>query len=113
MPTSQSRRMGSATRIYRNSDNCVIAIDDISVTYDSHWLPNRTVHNSVNLSHSRQLLYLGTGDRIVASIQMIGDFESITEDSGNYLTAVWATDSSAPSHSVGLGSVSKLGDAIE
>ena len=105
--------MGSATRIYKNSDSTVIAIDDLSISYDSHWLADRRVHNAVKMVSARTLLYLGVGDRVVAQIQMIGDFLSLTEDSGNYLTATWKTNSTAEANAIGFGTLAKLGDTVE
>lgn len=89
-----TRQIGHICRIYKNSTDTVIAIDDISVTANVLRLgsTSQTVkfHVSVDkITPQRTLLHLGSGDRVVASIQQIGDYDILGTDSGNYLNVKW------------------------
>jgi len=124
----QTRHIGNACRIYRNSDNKVIAIDDISITADIVQLSNNTNilnspypgnntasqrwHASAVMHSHRCLLHLGTGDRVVAKIQMLGNYKSIETISGDYLEAIWAGCDSDDDLPVSLNNLAKVGDSI-
>lgn len=92
--TQTTRQLGSICRIYKNSNGTVIAIDDVSVTANVLRLgsTNTTVrfHISVDkITPFRTLFHLGSGDRIVAQVQQIGEYDSVTVDSGDYLNVKW------------------------
>lgn len=91
MSNVASRHLGSACRIYKNSAGKTIAIDEIALSIEKHQISFNKFHRHIDLiSVKRTLLHLTVGgDRVVSLIQMIGDYDSIQEDSGNYLTAMW------------------------
>lgn len=92
--TQTTREIGNICRIYKNSNDKIIAIDDISVTANILRLgstsTNIKFHRSVDkITPCRTLLHLGVGDRVVSLIQQIGDYSSVTDDSGNYYVTTW------------------------
>lgn len=95
MSNIASRHLGSACRIYKNSEGKTIAIDEIGISIDKSQIQYNKFHRHVDLiSVKRTLLHLTVGgSRVVSLIQMIGDYDSITEDSGNYLVATWLASS--------------------
>jgi len=88
-----TRRLGSGVRIYKNQQKKVLGLDSFEVTVNVQQLTTGPVgfHRSVdNINISRTLLHLDTGSRTVADIQMVGDYDSITIDSGDFFVATWA-----------------------
>jgi hypothetical protein len=95
----KTRQLGHACRIYKNSSDKVIAIDDISVSFNIQTLPKSNTEIKYHRSAEkpdvdRTLFYLGEGNRVVSKIQMIGNFSSIEENSGNYHVVTWDAASS-------------------
>lgn len=89
---STTRHFGSVTRIYKNQEDIVLAIDDISVDVEILRIQTEDTkkwHHSATFTHNRTLLYLGTADRVVDLILVVGDFDSISLDAGNFNTPVW------------------------
>lgn len=85
-----TRQIGHLCRIYKNSDGKIIAIDDIEVVGNVLKISDTKFHVSVDkISTSRTLLHLGVGGRVVYSINTIGNYSSIAENGGNYLTVGW------------------------
>ena len=89
MAHANSRQIGSAMRIYKNSAGTVIAIDNIAVVAETRKVSASKFHFSAHPTRKRTCLYLGVGTRVVASILVIGDFTTLTDDSGDHLTATW------------------------
>jgi hypothetical protein len=107
----QTRQIGSALRIYKNADDRVIGMDDISVVASTRNL-GTTFHRSSSFRSQRCYFHVGTVDRDVALVQMFGDYDDITYDGGDYLTATWnGTDDSNDSVMLFSG-LAKLGDTI-
>jgi hypothetical protein len=112
----QTRQLGTCTRIYKNSNGKVIALDCIAVNYDKSQISINKFHNSVNtINVKRTLLHLTAGgSRVVDLIQMIGDYSSLEDNSGNYFVATW--NASSPNENdieVSFEQyVSKIGDTI-
>lgn len=89
----KTRQLGSLCRIYKNSSGIIIAIDDIVINADTTRLHKvNKFHQSAHPVYSRQLFYLGVGDRTIDTIEVIGDFSSIEVDGGNYSSATWSGD---------------------
>jgi len=110
-----TRQIGEVTRIYKNSDNCVLAIDDITITADVMRISETKFHISVHsVTPCRTLTYLGTGNRVISKIQVVGVFSSVSEDAGNYLVYTWLAKSENENDVVISLSpyVSVLGDTI-
>lgn len=99
MPATQTtRQIGHICRIYKNSNDKVLAIDEISVTANVLRTGNTSTdvkfHISVDkITPERMLLHLEVGSRVVASIQQIGNYDSVTIDSGDYLLVTWNKES--------------------
>jgi len=124
----QTRSIGCACRIYRNSDNKVIAIDDINVIADTVQLGNNANvfpnvypgdmnisnrwHRAAHMQFKRMLLHLGIGDRVVAKIQMIGNYKTIDTISGDYLEAKWQGCDDEDDIPVTFASLAKVGDTL-
>jgi hypothetical protein len=126
-PTS-TRSIGSATRIYRNSSNKVIALDDIAIIADTVQLGNKANvfnnvypgdmnissrwHRSAVTQFKRMLMHLGVGDRVIAKIQMIGDYKSVELVTGNYVSAFWQGCDDEDDIPVNFDGLPKVGDTL-
>lgn len=109
----QTRQIGWALRIYRNSDDKVIRIDDISIVADSRRINPDLFHYSAYKKHHHMLLHLGIGNRTVAIIQMLGDYDEIEDVSGDYLTAKWhAASQNENDVEIAFNDLPKLGDTV-
>lgn len=94
MPPSSTRQLGSITRIYKNAANKVLAIDDISINVSKDQSVQRRFISYIDsVDVQRTLIHLSAnGDRTIALIQMIGNYSSITEDSGNFFVVKWESE---------------------
>ena len=124
----QTRSIGCACRIYRNSSNKVIAMDEINIIANTVQLGNNanvfgnvypgdmnissSWHRQALMQSKRILLHLGVGDRIIAKIQMLGNFKSIETISGNYIEAKWAGCDSGDDIPVNFNELPKVGDTL-
>ena len=116
----QTRQLGSAVRIYRNVDDEIIAVDDVSIVSDifstvsGDWKNIQSKwHNSARCTYKRMLVHKGSGqDRVVETIQMFGDYKSITEDSGNYQSATWNGADAGTDTVVSLKELAIVGDTL-
>ena len=91
--SSTSRQVGKLCRIYKNSGNKVIAIDDIAIVADTQRIHKLGVfHQSAIPVHQRTLFYLESSNRVVDKILIFGDFSSISIDGGNYQTGTWENE---------------------
>jgi hypothetical protein len=114
--------VGSLNRIYKNAAGDVLRIDE--VTYEFSALPamtpiiggestvtGRLLQNSREVSP--KIFSLDTGaSRVVAEIQMIGDFTSFTENSGSYLTATWLINATLGSITVNMADLPIIGTTV-
>lgn len=110
-----TRQLGVITRIYKNSNGKVIAVDDVSIEVDEMRLTDVKFHRSVkSINKCRTKIHLELGNRVVASIQTFGNFNSILENSGNYLVPTWlATSVNDNDIEIQLNDyVAKLGDTL-
>jgi hypothetical protein len=105
----QTRQLGSAIRIYRNAGNETLAIDDISITCNILRLTTDVWHYSPFVATHRLNLHLGSLDRIIDNIQMIGDYMSISTDLS---TAQWPTSETVSGVDVSFSALSQIGDTI-
>lgn len=117
MSSSRTRKLGQLCRIYKNASNEILAIDTIEPVVDVSTLTTtNTYHRSVSsISVSRSTLYLTLGaSRIISVVQVIGDFSSIEENSGDYLIVTWAASSSNENDVVFSlePKVAKIGDTV-
>jgi len=113
----KTRRLGSGLRIYKNAAGDVIGLDSFEVTVNVQRLIEGfvTFHRSVDgINISRTLIHLNTGSRVVATIQMVGDYSSITTDAGDFFVATWlaATSEENDVEITFENKVAKLGDTI-
>lgn len=87
---STTRNFGNTCRIYKNSANEVIAIDCISFNLNKHRITDERWHLVLDhIEVHRQNLYLGTGNRVVSTVQMVTG-ATVTEDSGNFFNLTWS-----------------------
>jgi len=108
-----TRQIGAATRIYRNSSSEVLAVDDIAILSDTFKIGDGKFHRSANKRYKRIIFNLAVADRVVAFVQMVGDYTSIETDAGDYLTAEWADPTGdANDISISFGDLKKLGDTL-
>lgn len=85
-----TRQLGIITRIYKNSNGKVIAVDDVSIEVDELRISDTKYHRSVrSINKCRTKIHLELGNRVVALIQTFGNFNSILENSGDYLVPTW------------------------
>lgn len=111
--SQQTRQIGWAMRIYRNSSDAIIATDCISIVADLRRISAERFHRSAYLEYNRELYHLGNGDRVVAKIQMIGDYNSIEDGTGNYLNATWdAASENENDVTMDLSSLPKVGEVV-
>ena len=91
MGGQKTRRLGSLCRIYKNSASKIIALESVEITADWVDLPNHQFFRSINsVNVARQLVHLTVGgSRVIASVQIMGDYSSIEENGGNFLVATW------------------------
>lgn len=111
--TVQTRQMGWALRIYKNSTDKILAIDDISVITNIRRITTDRFHHSANFRSKRMLMNLASGGRVVAKVQMMGDYNSITTDSGDYLSATWdAASVNENAVTMSFDALAKIGDTL-
>lgn len=124
----QTRSIGNACRIYRNSSNKVIAIDEISVIANTVQVGNNAmvfgnvVPGDMNISSrwhrqalkqvKRCMIHLGIGDRVIAKIQMMGNYKSVESVSGNYLDAIWTGCDSDDDIGITFNDLPVVGDTL-
>jgi hypothetical protein len=101
MSRISTRHFADVTRIYKNATDEVIGMDQISISVakNSIAVTNRDHTNEPRqmfdvyvdkITKIRTRIHEGAGgDRTIATIQMIGTYDSIQEDSGNFLNATW------------------------
>jgi len=113
MPSEKTRQTGWALRIYKNSDNKVLAMDDIAVVTDTRRISATNFHHSSRWTSKRTLIELSEGTRVVSKILMLGDFDSYTNDSGNYKTATWnAVSENENSVTMTFEDLPEIGDTL-
>jgi hypothetical protein len=64
------------------------------------------------MAYKRTILHLGSADRTIAEIQMVGNYASITTDGGDFLTATWTGGSGSNNPTVAFTQLKKVGDTI-
>ena len=108
---------GAATRIYRNAADETIRIDEIGVTFISRQQRQLSPShdNAFVVSHERTLrvtrFHPGTSsDRTVASIVLMGDYSSVEESGGNFISATWNIGDACPE--VMMTDLPDVGDAV-
>lgn len=91
MPPSSTRQLSTITRIYRNSATEILAVDCLSIHVNKEQASfGRFIKYITSVDKKRTLMHLTIGgDRVVSEIQMIGDYSSIEENSGNFFVATW------------------------
>lgn len=115
---SSTRRLGKACRFYKNAAGKLIGTDCISITIDCRQITATKYYFYVDkVNVERKIFHLEGpgGSRIVSSILTMGDYTSITEDSGNFLEVTWAA--TEPEYndivfSLEPHGVAKIGDTI-
>lgn len=114
MSRQDTRRLGKICRIYKNSDDKVIALDEIEIVVCESRIKQDLFHLAVDkINKGRMLLHLGEGDRVVAKIQQLGNYTSIEENSGNYLIPTWVTGPNTNDVTTSIEAhVSVIGDTV-
>ncbi len=117
MGSSSTRRLGTACRIYRNAADDVIGIDSIEVVVDEVRVNKELFVLAVNSCNvKRTLLHLQTAaSRIVSKIQMMGTYDELEENAGNFFVLRWLPPPSNNQNTVEISiseQVAKLGDTI-
>lgn len=115
MANQVTRRLGKICRIYKNSLGTIIATESVEIVADQRRLTAERFHRSVNtINVSRTAFHLDTNSRVVATIQVFGDFSSIETNGGNYFIATW-NKSSPNENDVTTsieGKVAEIGDTV-
>jgi hypothetical protein len=110
-PTT-TRKYGCVSRIYKNSNNKVLAIVCIDILVDTLKISPTKFHNSAYKITDTTKYHLELGNRTVAIIQMCGNYSSLSEDSGNYLTATWQGKENINDFTISFEDLPQLGDVI-
>ena len=106
---NQTRVVGKVCRIYKNSADIIIAMDDIFIIEESrHTRKNGLSLRTASRKHHRTLFHLG-GDRVVASIQLFGNYSSLSDD---HLTIIWSGDSITNDIEQTLVDLPQVGDTL-
>lgn len=110
----KTRQIGTVCRIYKNSNDTVIAIDDIAVVADTTRLHQlEKFHLSARPTHARTLFYLETANRTIATIQVFGNFDTVDVDGGDYTSATWSgIEGSSGDVVIDFKHLPKVGDTI-
>lgn len=101
--------MLTATRIYRNASAQDLRVDTIVMVRKGHVL----VKDASEHTFSRDLrpLYLhnsGVADRVVAEIEIVGNFNDLEASTGNYLWATW----NSPSARLNMSDLPIIGSTV-
>lgn len=89
---------GSVVRIYKNTAGETIGLDEIGILFQS---AQKKILNPV--PHDNELIVIGevtnfkrtlihaaaTASRVIAEIKQVGDYASVTTDTGDYLAGTW------------------------
>lgn len=110
-PTT-TRQIGVVCRIYKNSSGKVLALDEINVIGTQKRLGINRFFNSASYHTKRLLVHLGVGDRVISRIIMLGDYTSLTEDSGNYNSATWVGTEETNDSIIYFNDLPQLGDTL-
>jgi hypothetical protein len=95
------------TRIYRNSNEDELRVDTIIMERRSNTI-SKNFQNHTFQRNLKTQFYFGPADRVVADIQVIGDFTSIEQSSGNFMYAEWAS----PPGTCDMSDLPIIGDTV-
>lgn len=110
--SGNSSQIGTACRIYKNSDNKVIAIDDICIIGDLKRITADRYFYSTSCEVKRSLFHLANNNRVISTISMIGNYSSVEYDAGNFRSALWEQADNTDDVDLVFTSVSFIGDEI-
>ena len=107
---------GSVTRIYKNATGTVIGTDEVTLTFDNIKKNDGNFHWHVrHIANVRTLMHLegAAADRDIATVNSIGTYSSILENSGNFLVVTWTGGSTTNDVVLTLEShVAIIGDTL-
>lgn len=115
MAHQSTRRLGHVCRIYKNASGKVIALEEVEVTVDKHKIKIDKYHRAVDkINVGRNTIYLDSGSRVVATVQILGNFSSVEENGGDYLVYTWnkASDNENDIQVSLEGKVAQIGDTV-
>ena len=99
-------------RIYKNSDGDEIRIDTISLVRKRNSIVNANLMETGASDTFRRevktILFHGSSNRTVSTIEVLGDFTSIETATSNYLWAEW----SSPSARLSMNDLPKLTETV-
>jgi len=111
--SSTSRQIGKLCRIYKNLNGAILAIDDVAIVADTQRIHKLGIfHQSAVPHHQRELFHMDTTSRVIATIQIFGDYSSITIDDGKYLTGTWKNDENTNDVIISFEYLPTVGDVI-
>ena len=110
--SGNTRQIGSACRLYKNSDNKIISIDEISIVGDLRRIAADRYFYSTTCEVKRSLFHLGNNNRTVSTILMIGDYTSVEYDAGDFRSAVWEQADNTDDVNLVFTDVSFTGDTL-
>ncbi len=127
MSTKGKRQLPCICRLYKNASDTIIAIDKVCITVEQNSINVGKIDTSGEILQkfdtyvdtirkNRTLLHLEIGgSRVVATIQMIGTYDSIEENGGNFLIVQY--DKNTPTEndlvtSLELAGIAKIGDTV-
>ncbi len=118
MPPSTSRRLGKICRFYKNSNNKLIASDELSFSIESRLIKKDKYHLHIDkVTRDRTLFHLegAGGSRVVSQVTTLGNYTSIAENSGDFLEVTWSfPEENIDDIVISLDShgVAKIGDSV-
>ena len=105
----QTRQIGTACRIYKNSSDETLAVDSISIVERTRVARNNQRLRTGYKNVQRTMINLG-GTRTIAKIQMVGSYSSIASD---FTEATWAaTGNDSNDVTINLDDLPQIGDTI-
>lgn len=105
----RGRLAGRVLRIYRASNNKVIALDTVTAMEEMQKVTSTKFHRSVVRHVARQLLYHTGVSRVVASITVMGDFSSLSVDMN---VATWNRPDNENSIVIDMSDLAQVGDTV-
>ena len=104
----QTRQVGYACRIYKNSDGKVIAIDKIAVVENTRHNVQLKKLRTAFKTHKRTLFHFG-GSRTVATVLSTGDYTALSIDKND---AVWVGTANSNDIRITFNDLPQIGDTV-
>ena len=102
------------TRVYTNSSGGQLRVDKIYLTPQSHPIVLNRSQKGLTYKRDLDITYLtGEATRTVSKIELIGDFTSFENSSGNFLNCSWASPGTGDVLAIcDMNDLPKVGDTV-